>query len=208
MKPFERLEAPLAYLPMVNVDTDMIIPKQFLKTLKRTGLGKVLFFDMRYGEDGEKRDDFVLNESRYSGGCVLATGENFGCGSSREHAPWALNDFGIGCILAPSFADIFYNNCFKNGMLPIVKTDDEIREIVTSLEGVEGGRLVVDLEGLEISAWDGGGERLGVWSFDVEDSRRDALLEGLDDIGSTWTKREEIESFEFRNRKTLPWVYG
>ena len=183
MKRFTRLEAVAAPLPMINVDTDMIIPKQFLKTIKRSGLGESLFFEMRYDDDGGEKPDFVLNREPYRKAQILIAGDNFGCGSSREHAPWALLDFGIRCVVAPSFADIFYNNCFKNGILPIVLPREQVDPLMALAGRPEGAVLSVDLDRQEITKPDG-----GAIPFDVDPFRKSCLLGGLDEIGLTLQK--------------------
>ncbi len=201
MEKFITLTGPAAPLPMMNVDTDMIIPKQFLKTIKRTGLGKHLFDEMRYAPDGEEIENFVLNRAAYRSAKILIGGENFGCGSSREHAPWALLDFGIRCIVAPSFADIFYNNCFKNGILPVVLPQAEFDKLLDDSERGSNAKLTVDLEKQEITGPDGGSI-----SFAIEPFRKHCLLNGLDDIGLTLEKAEKIDAFEVRQREALPWL--
>ena len=205
MTPFVKFQAPAFVLPMVNVDTDMIIPKQFLKTLKRTGLGEFLFFEIRYNEDGSVRQDFALNDEKYKNGCLLITGKNFGCGSSREHAPWALNDFGIRCVIAPSFADIFYNNCFKNGMLPLVLSEEKINDIANKLEDHNNCEVCVDLEACSITVLE---DNTLVFqdSFSVDESRRNDLLGGLDDIARTFLNIESIQNFEQKRKSLCPWL--
>ncbi len=202
MEKFTRLRGIAAPLPMINVDTDMIIPKQFLKTIKRTGLGKSLFDEMRYNADGSEKPDFVLNRPAYRKAQILVAGENFGCGSSREHAPWALLDFGIRCIVAPSFADIFYNNCFKNGILPIALPQSEVDKLMDDAERGSNAIVTVDLEAQEIAGPDGGRIR-----FEIDEFRKHCLLNGLDDIGLTLEKASAIESFEARNRTSQPWQW-
>ena len=201
MEKFTTLTAIAAHLPMINVDTDMIIPKQYLKTIKRTGLGEGLFAELRYDENGEKHADFVLHQEPYSKAKILIAGENFGCGSSREHAPWALLDFGFRCIIAPSFADIFYNNCFKNGILPIVLPQEEIDKLIDDAARGDNARLTIDLEAGEISGPDG-----GKITFEIDPHRKRCLMEGLDDIGLTMEKAEYIESFEQTAGMTRPWA--
>ena len=191
MEKFTKLTGVAAPLPMINVDTDMIIPKQFLKTIERTGLGKSLFFDMRFDADGVEVDDFVLNRPAYREASVLVTGKNFGCGSSREHAPWALLDFGIRCVIASSFADIFYNNCFKNGMLPVTLPEDQVEARFQLVAATVGYQLTVDLESQSIS--DDSGLH---YAFEVDPFRRDCLLKGLDDIGLTLAHEDKIRAFE------------
>jgi len=191
MDKFTTLEGIAAPLPMINVDTDKIIPKQHLKTIKRSGLGKVLFDELRYREDGSENPDFILNKPAYRHAKVLVAGENFGCGSSREHAPWALQDFGIRCVIAASFADIFYNNCFKNGILPVTLTNDQMDELFRRTEASDGYRLAVDLEQQIVT--DDKGLR---YSFTIDPFRRECLLKGLDDIGLTLVHENEISTFE------------
>jgi 3-isopropylmalate/(R)-2-methylmalate dehydratase small subunit len=201
MQKFNTLTGIAAYLPMINVDTDMIIPKQYLKTIKRTGLGKGLFAELRYDEAGKPRADFVLHKPPYDKAKILITGENFGCGSSREHAPWALLDFGISCIIAPSFADIFYNNCFKNGILPITLPQEEIDKLIDDSARGANAVLHVDLPAQEIRGPDG-----GKIHFDIDPFRKRCLMEGLDDIGLTMEKADAIEAFEGRARTERPWA--
>ena len=203
MQAFTHLTGVAAPLPRMNVDTDMIIPKQFLKTIKRTGLGVSLFYDLRYDDDEAEIPDFVLNRPAYRSAKILITGENFGCGSSREHAPWALLDFGIRCIIAPSFADIFYNNCFKNGILPVVLPAETTADLMRQAEHGANATFTVDLEAQEITAPDG--RRIG---FDVDPFRKHCLLEGLDDVGLTLKKAASIDAFEARQRAAQPWLYG
>ena len=202
MEKFTKLTGVAAPLPMINVDTDMIIPKQFLKTIKRTGLGKSLFFDMRYDDAGAENPDFVLNRPAYRQAKILVAGENFGCGSSREHAPWALLDFGIRCVVAPSFADIFYNNCFKNGILPIALPKEEIDKLMDDAERGANATLTIDLEKQEITGPDGGCIR-----FEIDPFRKHCLLEGLDEIGLTLQKADSITSFEETQKSSQPWLY-
>jgi len=202
MEKFTTLRGIAAPLPMINVDTDMIIPKQFLKTIKRTGLGKNLFDEMRYNPDGTEKPDFVLNKPAYRNAQILVAGDNFGCGSSREHAPWALLDFGIRCIIAPSFADIFYNNCFKNGILPIALPQAEVDKLMDDAERGSNAIVTVDLEAQEITGPDGGRIR-----FEIDPFRKHCLLNGLDDIGLTLEKAAAIESFESGNRNSQPWLW-
>ena len=198
MKKFNTLKGIPANLPMMNVDTDMIIPKQFLKTIKRTGLGKSLFFEMRYDENGKKIESFVLNNKPYDSSSILITGKNFGCGSSREHAPWALLDFGIKCVISPSFADIFYNNCFKNGMLPIILDEEKISELIeysTRKESIE-----INLKEQEIIF---GNKRI---KFEIDSFKKKCLLEGLDDIAQSLEKSEKISLYEKKIEKDKPWI--
>ena len=201
MEKFEKLTGIAAPMPLVNIDTDMIIPKQFLKTIKRSGLGANLFDEMRFDQDGTEIADFVLNKPAYRDAKILVAGENFGCGSSREHAPWALLDFGIRCVVAPSFADIFYNNCFKNGILPIVLPQEDVDKLMDDAERGANAVLTVDLENQTITGPDGGS--IG---FDVEPFRKRCLLEGLDDIGLTMEKADAIAAFETTQRSTQPWL--
>ena len=201
MQKFTTLTGIAAYLPMINVDTDMIIPKQYLKTIKRTGLGKGLFAELRYDEAGKPRPDFVLHNPPYDKAKILITGENFGCGSSREHAPWALLDFGISCIIAPSFADIFYNNCFKNGILPIALPQEEIDKLIDDASRGANATISIDLANQEIRGPDG-----GKIHFDIDPFRKRCLMEGLDDIGLTMEKSDAIEAFEGKARTERPWA--
>jgi 3-isopropylmalate/(R)-2-methylmalate dehydratase small subunit len=201
MEPFKTLTGVAAPLPIVNVDTDMIIPKQFLKTIKRTGLGKSLFFEMRYDDDGAEVPDFVLNQPAYRGASILVAGDNFGCGSSREHAPWALLDFGIRCVIAPSFADIFYNNCFKNGILPIRLPQEDVDKLMDDARRGANATVTVDLEAQEIRGPDG-----GVVRFDIDPFRKHCLLNGLDDIGLTLEKEDAIQAFESDRARQFPWL--
>ena len=201
MQKFTTLTGIAAYLPMINVDTDMIIPKQYLKTIKRTGLGQGLFAELRYDEKGVAHPDFVLHKPPYTQAQILITGENFGCGSSREHAPWALLDFGIRCIIAPSFADIFYNNCFKNGILPITLPQEEIDKLIDDASRGANAPLTIDLAAQEIRGPDG-----GVIKFDVDPHRKRCLMEGLDDIGLTMEKADAIAEFEGKSRTARPWA--
>ena len=198
MKKFNILKSIPANLPMINVDTDMIIPKQFLKTIKRTGLGKSLFFELRYDDEGKKIDDFVLNKKPYDKSSILITGKNFGCGSSREHAPWALLDFGIKCLIGPSFADIFYNNCFKNGMLPIILKEKEIEELAHYSKRKEN--IEVNLIDEEIIF---GNQKI---KFKIDSFKKKCLLNGLDDIALSLEKSEKISSYEDKMKKNRPWI--
>ena len=198
MKKFNLLKGIPANLPMMNVDTDMIIPKQFLKTIKRTGLGKSLFFEMRFDEHGKKIDSFILNNKPFDKSPILLTGKNFGCGSSREHAPWALLDFGIKCIISPSFADIFYNNCFKNGMLPIILDEDKISEIGQYSKRKEN--IEINLKNQEIIF---GNKKV---KFNIDSFKKKCLLEGLDDIALTLEKSKKINFFEDKIKKDKPWI--
>ena len=204
MEPFVRLRGIAAPLPMMNVDTDMIIPKQFLKTVKRTGLGANLFDEMRFDpESGGEIAEFVLNRPPYRDAEILIAGENFGCGSSREHAPWALRDFGIRCVIAPSFADIFHANCFKNGILPVVLPKETVDALMQDAQAAETATLSVDLETLEIRR--SGNEHAPI-SFEVDGFRRKCLLEGLDDISLTLTHAPAIERFEETHRANFSWL--
>ena len=200
MEKFTRLTGVAAPLPMVNVDTDMVIPKNYLKVTERTGLGKHLFAEMRFNEDGSERPDFVLNRPAWRQAEILIAFENFGCGSSREHAPWALRDFGIRCVIAPSFADICFNNCFKNGILPLVLPKAVCVELIDDAERGANATLTIDLEAQALTRPDG--ERI---AFEVEPSRRSRLLEGLDEIGATVAKAHRIDAFEARVRRSQPW---
>ncbi|MDA8233009.1 MAG: 3-isopropylmalate dehydratase small subunit [Magnetospirillum sp.] len=201
MEKFTVLTGVAAPLPMINVDTDMIIPKQFLKTIKRTGLGKNLFDEMRYTPDGKEIPDFVLNKPAYRQAKILVAGANFGCGSSREHAPWAIADFGIRCVIAPSFADIFYNNCFKNGILPIKLPQEQLDKLMDDAERGANATVTIDLERQEIRGPDG-----GCVSFDIDPFRKHCLLNGLDDIGLTLQKADKIAAFEARRRAGTAWL--
>ena len=201
MEKFTKVEAVAAPMPLVNIDTDMIIPKQFLKTIKRSGLGVNLFDEMRYDDAGNEIPDFVLNKPAYRNAEIIVAGDNFGCGSSREHAPWALRDFGIKVVISTSFADIFFNNSFKNGMLPIVLSENEVNQLMDDASNGENARLTVDLEAQEITRPNG--EKI---KFDVDPFRKHCLLEGLDDIGLSLQKEAEILSFEDKHAKAMPWV--
>ena len=201
MEKFTKLTGVAAPMPLINVDTDMIIPKQFLKTIQRSGLGKNLFDEMRYDADGQEIADFVLNKPAYRDAQILVAGDNFGCGSSREHAPWALLDFGIRCVIATSFADIFFNNCFKNGILPIVLPQEDVDKLMDDAERGANAVLTVDLEAQTITGPDG-----GEISFEVDAFRKHCLLNGLDDIGLTLEKAAAIDSFESKTETARPWV--
>ncbi len=201
MEKFTTLTASAAPLPLVNIDTDMIIPKQFLKTIHRTGLGKHLFSDMRYDEKGKERPEFILNKPAYRNAKILVAGDNFGCGSSREHAPWALKDFGFRVIIAPDFADIFYNNCFQNGILPIRLPPKDVDKLMDDAARGTNATITVDLEAQEIRGPDG-----GVIRFDIDPFRKTCLLEGLDDIGLTLQKAGRIAAFEQAMAAERPWV--
>ena len=201
MQKFEMLNGVAAPLNITNIDTDMIIPKQFLKTIKRTGLGKSLFYEMRYTQEGKELPEFVLNKPAYRKAQILVTGDNFGCGSSREHAPWALLDFGIRCVIATSFADIFYNNSFKNGILPIVVSPDDQKKLLDDAQRGSNATMTIDLPNQEIRGPDG-----GVIKFEIDAFRKHCLLNGLDDIALTMEKAESIASFEKKNAVTHPWL--
>jgi 3-isopropylmalate/(R)-2-methylmalate dehydratase small subunit len=203
MEKFTKLRAVAAPLPMVNVDTDKIIPKQFLKTIKRTGLSKGLFYELRFDEAGRPKAGFVLDQPAYREAKILVAGANFGCGSSREHAPWALLDFGIRCVIAPSFADIFYNNCFKNGILPIALPQEQVDLLMDDAERGSNAVVSVDLESQTITGPDG-----GELHFEIDPFRRHCLLNGLDDIGLTLEKQAAIDSFEDSQRISQPWLYA
>ncbi|MGB9026455.1 MAG: 3-isopropylmalate dehydratase small subunit [Rhodomicrobium sp.] len=201
MDKFTSLTSVAAPLPMINVDTDMIIPKQFLKTILRTGLGKSLFYEMRYNEKGEENPDFVLNKPAYRDAKIMVAGENFGCGSSREHAPWALLDFGIRCVISTSFADIFYNNCFKYGILPVIVSPEDLEKLMDDAQRGSNATLTVDLKNQEIRGPDG-----GVVRFDIDPFRKKCLMEGLDDIGLTMQKADKIKGFEEQAALVRPWA--
>ncbi len=201
MDKFETLTGIAAPMPLVNIDTDMIIPKQFLKTIKRTGLGKSLLHEMRYDDDGSENPEFVLNKPAYREAKIIVAGDNFGCGSSREHAPWALKDFGVSCVISTSFADIFYNNCFKNGILPIIVKPEELDELMDDAERGANATLTIDLEAQEIRGPDG-----GVIRFEIDPFRKHCLINGLDDIGLTMEKAAAIDSFEAETGAKRPWL--
>jgi 3-isopropylmalate/(R)-2-methylmalate dehydratase small subunit len=198
---FTQLTGVAAPMPMRNVDTDMIIPKQFLKTILRTGLGKNLFDEMRYDDKGKEKPDFVLNKPAYRNAKILVAGDNFGCGSSREHAPWALLDFGIRCVISTSFADIFYNNCFKNGILPIKVSKEDLAKLMDDAERGANATLSIDLQAQEIRGPDG-----GVVRFNIDPHLKNNLLGGLDDIGLTMQKAKSIDTFEERRKLAEPWI--
>jgi 3-isopropylmalate/(R)-2-methylmalate dehydratase small subunit len=211
MRPFTKHTGIAVPLDLANVDTDMIIPKQFLKSIKRTGFGKNLFDELRYEDEGQPdqdctgrplREDFVLNQARYQGSSILLARKNFGCGSSREHAPWALDDYGMRSVIAPSFADIFYNNCFKNGLLPIVLTEEEVDQLFKEVEANEGYELTIDLEAQKVIAPSG-----AEFSFEVDAFRKHCLLNGLDDIGLTLQESDAIKAYEEQRIKTAPWLF-
>lgn len=201
MEKFDKLTGVAAPMPIINVDTDMIIPKDYLKTIKRTGLGEGLFAEMRFNEDGTENPDFVLNQPAYRKAEILVAGDNFGCGSSREHAPWALLDYGIRCVISTSFADIFYNNCFKNGILPIKVSEDELEKLLDDASRGANATLSVDLETQEIKGPDG-----GTISFDIDQFKKHCLLNGLDDIGLTMEKIASIDTYEADLGDRRPWV--
>ena len=201
MEKFETLNGVAAPLNIVNIDTDMIIPKQFLKTIKRTGLGKSLFYEMRYTQDGKEQPEFVLNKQAYRKAQILVAGDNFGCGSSREHAPWALLDFGIRCVISTSFADIFYNNCFKNGILPIVVSPENLKKLLDDADRGSNATITIDLPRQEIRGPDG-----GTVKFDIDPFRKHCLLNGLDDIALSLEKVTSIDAFEKKQANAQPWV--
>ena len=200
MKKFTSLKSIPAYLPIVNIDTDMIIPKQFLKTIKRTGLGKNLFYEMRYDDDGKNIDNFILNKSPYNNSKILIAGNNFGCGSSREHAPWALLDFGITCVISSSYADIFYNNCFKNGILPIILDEEKIKELAEYSKRKE--EIEIDLQEEKILF---GNNEL---KFKIDPFKKKCLIEGLDDIALSLEKSSHINEFEKKVKSVRPWIFN
>lgn len=201
MDPFLKLTARAAPLDMINVDTDIIIPKQFLKTVKRTGLGVSAFYNIRYDDEGAPKPDFVLNKPEYKGAEILITGENFGCGSSREHAPWAILDMGIRCIIAPSYADIFYNNSFKNGILPVVLPQEQIDALMAEAKAHPDGLIEVDLEKQTVTR----GNKFS-FSFEIDPFRKHCLLNGLDDIGLTLQKAPDIDTYEAKRASDKPWI--
>ena len=201
MDKFDKLSGTAAPMPLVNIDTDMIIPKQFLKTIHRTGLGDHLFDEMRFDADGNEIADFVLNRPAYRDARIIVAGDNFGCGSSREHAPWALLDFGIRAVISTSYADIFFNNCFKNGILPIVLPPEAVDALMNDAEKGENARLTIDLESQTVTGADG-----DTWHFDIDPHRKHCLLNGLDDIGLTLQKDAAIEAFEAASQQSRPWV--
>ena len=201
MQKFDQLTGVAAPLPQINVDTDMIIPKQYLKTIQRTGLGTALFAERRYDDKGAENPDFVLNKAAYRKATILVAGDNFGCGSSREHAPWALLDFGIRCVIAPSFADIFYNNCFKNGILPIKLPQEEVDKLMDDASRGANAVISIDLEKQEIRGPDG-----GMIAFELDPFRKHCLLNGLDDIGLTLEKASSIDAYEARRAGERPWL--
>ncbi len=201
MEKFNKLTGIAAPMPLVNIDTDMIIPKQFLKTIKRSGLGANLFDEMRFDQDGNEIADFVLNKKAYRNAEIIVAGENFGCGSSREHAPWALLDFGIKCVISTSYADIFYNNCFKNGILPIVLNPEEVELLMEDSKNGENARISIDLERQIVQSSEG-----IEFSFEIDEFKKHCLLNGLDDIGLTMEKASSIDEFEEKYQKQMPWV--
>ena len=201
MEKFNKLTGIAAPMPLVNIDTDMIIPKQFLKTIKRSGLGANLFDEMRFDQDGNEIEDFVLNKKAYRNAEIIVAGENFGCGSSREHAPWALLDFGIKCVISASYADIFYNNCFKNGILPIVLKPDEVALLMEDSKNGENARISIDLEKQIVQSSEG-----IEFSFEIDEFKKHCLLNGLDDIGLTMKKASSIDEFEEKYQKKMPWA--
>ena len=201
MEKFEKLSGVAAPMPLVNIDTDMIIPKVFLKTIKRSGLGVNLFDEMRYDREGNEKPEFVLNKAQYREAKILVAGDNFGCGSSREHAPWAIADFGIKCVISTSFADIFFNNCFKNGILPVVLPQDQVKVLMSDAEKGANSIIEVDLEKQTIAS--SGGE---VFTFDVDPFKKHCLLNGLDDIGLTMEKETDITAYEAKAAQLFPWA--
>ena len=201
MEKFEKITGIAAPMPLINIDTDMIIPKQFLKTIKRSGLGVNLFDEMRYDDNGDEIPEFVLNKPAYRSSEIIVAGDNFGCGSSREHAPWAIKDFGIRCVIAPAFADIFHNNCFKNGILPIVLPQEQVDVLMKDAEKGANARMEVDLVEQKVTTSDG-----EVFSFEVDEFKKRCLLEGLDDIGQTFQKLAAIDGFEAKATVARPWV--
>ncbi len=203
MEKFKTLTGVAAPMNKINVDTDMVIPKQFLKTIKRSGLGKNLFYEMRYDEDGSENPDFILNKTAYRNATILIAGDNFGCGSSREHAPWAILDFGIRCIISTSFADIFYNNCFKNGILPIKVSKEHLDKLMDDAEHGSNAKLSVDLQNQIVMRPDG-----GKITFNVDPFKRHCLMHGLDDIGLTMENKSKIENFENRKKILHPWLFS
>jgi len=203
MKKFTTLTGVAAPMDMINIDTDMVIPKQYLTTIERTGLGRGLFHEMRYNADGSDNPDFVLNKPAYKNASILVTGENFGCGSSREHAPWALLDFGFKCVIAPSFADIFYNNCFKNGILPIRLPQEYVDKLMDDADRGANATISIDLEAQTITRPDG-----GEITFEVEEFKKHCLMNGLDDVGLTMEHEGKITSFEDDRKVTQPWLAG
>ncbi len=202
MEPFTTLTGLVAPLDRTNVNTDEITPARFLKTIRRTGFGNILFANWRYLNDGTLNPDFVLNQPRYQGASILVSGDNFGCGSSREHAPWAIREYGFRCIIAPSFADIFYNNCFNNGILPVTFDEATVEELMTEVEATEGYTLTVDLAAQTVTTPSG-----RVLHFDIDGLRKNALLQGLDNIGWTLSHNDEIAAYEQRRKQEVPWMF-
>ena len=201
MEKFTKLTSVAAPLPIINVDTDMIVPKDYLKTIKRTGLGKGLFAEMRFDQDGSENPEFVLNKPQYRDANILVAGDNFGCGSSREHAPWALLDFGIRCVISTSFADIFYNNCFKNGILPVIVSAEDLEKLMDDAERGSNATLTVDLESQTVTGPDG-----GTVQFEIDPARKHRLLHGIDDIGETLQQAPAIDAYEEKVAASHPWV--
>ena len=201
MKKFDTLTGVAAPLPIINIDTDMIIPKDYLKTIKRTGLGKGLFAEMRYNDDGSDNSDFVLNKAGWKNASILVAGDNFGCGSSREHAPWALLDYGISCVISTSFADIFYNNCFNNGILPVVVSESDLEKLLDDASRGSNATLTIDLEAQSIRGPDG-----GTIHFEIDPARKHKMLNGLDDIGLTMERGSQISGFELSVAAERPWI--
>ena len=201
MEKFDKHRGVAAPLNMINIDTDKLIPKQFLKTIKRTGLGKYLFNEIRFNADGSENEDFVLNKPAYRDASILVAGDNFGCGSSREHAPWALLDYGVKCVISTSFADIFFNNCFKNGILPIVVSKEELDQLMHDADNGANSVLDIDLENQHIGRPNG--EKI---NFEIDEFRKHCLINGLDDIGLTMQKRSNIDSFEKKRETEQPWI--
>ena len=202
MEKFVKVSGIAAPMDRINIDTDMIIPKLHLRTIKRTGLGKVVFDELRFNVDGSEKPDFILNQEPYRKTEIIVAGDNFGCGSSREHAPWALLDFGVRSVISTSFADIFYNNCFKNGILPVIVSEDELKALMADASDRENPELTVDLETETITRPNG-----ATVSFKIDPFRRKCLLEGLDDMGLTLEKKEKIDDFEAKQRESQPWLY-
>ena len=203
MEKFTRITGVAAPMDMINIDTDMVIPKQYLTTIERTGLGKGLFHEMRYFNDGSENPDFILNKPAYRDASILVAGDNFGCGSSREHAPWALLDFGIRCVISTSFADIFYNNCFKNGILPIKVTKEQLDDLMDDAERGSNATLTIDLESQTIQGSDGGEVK-----FKIDEFKKYLLLNGLDEVGLTLKKSDKVDSFEATQNASQPWLAG
>jgi 3-isopropylmalate/(R)-2-methylmalate dehydratase small subunit len=201
MDKFTTLTAVAAPMPRVNIDTDAIIPKQYLKTIKRTGLGTGLFSEWRYNDDGSENPDFILNKPAYKNARIIVAGDNFGCGSSREHAPWALKDYGVSCVISTSFADIFYNNCFQNGLLPVIVSPEDLEKLMDDAERGANATLTVDLEKQEIHGPDG-----GVVRFEIDQFKKHCMLNGLDGVGLTLEKAEAIEDYEKKHEDDRPWV--